>query len=96
VFPGLNSGQSGAVAELLVSADLLRRGYEVFRSVSQTASCDMVALRDGRCVRIESRMGRYRNDGTVTTPSAQRDAGRFDVMAVLTPDQEIHYFPADF
>lgn len=45
----------GAGHELKVAADLMYRGYYVFRSLSPQCPCDMVALggTDGRLLRIE-------------------------------------------
>lgn len=40
------SHNAGAIGELLVSADLLSRGYTVFRSVSPAAACDLIVLED--------------------------------------------------
>ena len=47
----------GAIAELLVCADLLDRGLEVFRSVSPTAKCDLICYDGQICTRIEVRKG---------------------------------------
>lgn len=49
----VGSGVSGAYAELIVSAELLRLGYWVFRNVTPHGPCDLIALRNGRTVRVE-------------------------------------------
>jgi hypothetical protein len=54
---GLTTGTTGAIGELAAGADLLRRGYEVFRALSPSCSCDLVAVRDGQILRIEVRTG---------------------------------------
>ena len=36
------TGDIGAMHEMMVATDLLRRGWEVFRSVSPSSSCDLV------------------------------------------------------
>jgi len=56
-YPGLSTGTIGAIGELMVSADLLMKGYEVFRSVSATCSCDLAILKNGKFLRIEVRSG---------------------------------------
>src|SRR5690242_10258699 len=43
----LSSGTAGTVGELFVTVDLLKRGYHVFRAVSPSCPCDLIALRDG-------------------------------------------------
>jgi hypothetical protein len=55
--PSLQSGTIGAMAELIVATDLLKRGYEVFRALSPAASCDLAVLKDGKLLRVEVRSG---------------------------------------
>lgn len=43
----------GAASELLACAALMKAGYHVYRSESPTAPFDLVAYRDGRCLRVE-------------------------------------------
>jgi hypothetical protein len=75
----LSTGAVGAIGELIVSADLLRYGYEVFRAVSQSCSTDLVALRNGRTMRVEVRTGRRTSTGI----SCGMKAFRSDVLAVV-------------
>lgn len=90
----LSSGTVGAVAELIVAADLLSLGYEVFRSVSQSCSCDLVALREGSWLRIEVRTGSRLKSGGLTFSFKPRDENRHDVMAVYVPgERSITYRP---
>lgn len=37
----------GALLELKVAIDLTKRGYEIFRPISPSASCDLLALEAG-------------------------------------------------
>ena len=56
---------TGAIGELRVCADLMERGYEVFRALSQSRhSCDLVAMRGAFMLRIEVRTGTRRPDST--------------------------------
>ena len=51
-----STSTKGAIQELRVAADLLRRGYHVFRSVSPSAHCDLVILgKDKTLKRVEVR-----------------------------------------
>lgn len=48
-------GDAGAYAELAVAMDLLIKKYHVFRAVSPHSSCDIVALKNDICYRVEVR-----------------------------------------
>jgi len=50
-------GRVGAVGELLVAADLMRRGHEVYRPVAADSTTDLLCLRRGstRVIRIQVR-----------------------------------------
>jgi hypothetical protein len=50
---GLSASTIGAISELAVCADLLSKGYDVFRSVSPGAQCDLIAQKDGNLIRVE-------------------------------------------
>jgi hypothetical protein len=87
----------GALSELIIASDLLRRHYEVFRSVSPSCSCDLIALRNGVSLRIEVRTGSviYGNGGH--TVRWTRDRFHADAFAVVVyePDgtTRIQYEP---
>lgn len=49
----INLGEKGAIGELIVSTDLLHRGFEVFRNLSPTGSADLIALKDRRTYTIQ-------------------------------------------
>src|SRR5262245_42807567 len=59
----LPSSTVGTLAELEVAVDLLRRGYEVFRALSPSCSCDLAVLREGRLLRVEVRTAYYSKAG---------------------------------
>ena len=52
-YPGINRTNAGAVSELLVCADLLKKGFEVFRSVSPVASCDLIVKKNNIIYDVE-------------------------------------------
>jgi hypothetical protein len=84
---------TGAISELRVAVDLLSKGYEVFRALSPSASCDLLALRNGKVLRVESRTSVYRRDGTRSAKKPlAKDAGRQDVFAWVLPDR-VQYEP---
>jgi hypothetical protein len=84
------SGSIGAIGEMRVCADLLSKGFEVFRSVSQSTSCDLVSLWKGKPRRIEVRTGRYGVGGRLAYPKG--DPSKSDIMAVVLHDK-IVYIP---
>lgn len=89
---GLNTGMKGAIGELVVCADLLSKGFEVYRAVSATSKSDLVIIpSSGQPVRVEVTTGTYRNDGSVSHTT--KAAAKFDLLAVYMPaDGTIHYF----
>lgn len=92
------SSTVGAVAELIVAADLLSRGFEVFSAVSPAASCDLAYLRPDGLRRIQVRTGNRRSvDGRVLFCRTDKDLGRQELYAVVlhsTP-REIIYLDCD-
>jgi len=90
----ISYGKTGAVSELLVCADLLRRGHEVFRSVSQDCSCDMVILSRDKFYRIEVRTGWILESGRIGFSHKKSDEGRYDIMAVVLRGRDIIYTPS--
>ena len=87
---GLPTGTVGAISELKVGADLLGKGFEVFRALSPSCSCDLAILRDGRLVRVEVTTGHRSSTGRVIHPSK---INRYDLLAVVLSDGTIHYDP---
>jgi len=81
----LPTGTVGAISELRVCAFLLSRGYEVFRSVSPSCSCDLAILKDGKLLRIEVRSGYRQENGRIIT-SRKHIA---DVLAIAIKDEVI-------
>lgn len=56
----LSHGTAGALAELIVATDLIKRGFELYRAMSQSSSCDLLALKNKKLYDFEVRTG-YRN-----------------------------------
>jgi hypothetical protein len=79
----------GAAAELRIAADLLDRGYFVFRSLTTQCPCDLIAWRPGHpCLRIEVKQTRSRQRGVHRNLSRGND---FDILAVLVEGQPPEY-----
>lgn len=92
--PTISSGTRGAISELVVCADLMSRGFEVFRALSPHTSCDLAVLLGGRLVRVEVRTGTRGLDGTLHYPTKGSDKGRQDLWAIVDKrTHQIEYSP---
>lgn len=82
----------GTVSELLTCAYLLKMGYSVFRSVSPSCSCDLIAIRDAEMLRVEVTTGYQRTDGKIQHCKAKQ-VKKFDLLCVaVRPDWRIFVF----
>lgn len=88
----LNSGKVGAVGELIAAADLLNRGFDVYRAVSQSSGCDLIAVRGTQCLRIEVRVGQILRNGKVEYRKRDSEAHKLDHYAVVLPGG-VSYYP---
>jgi hypothetical protein len=87
----LCSGRIGAMNELIAAADLISKGYEVFRSVSPASSCDLIILKEGRTQLVKVRTGqRHSRTGKIRLMHPKH---RADILAVVIA-KEVFYFPA--
>jgi hypothetical protein len=83
----------GTIGELLTACDLLKKGYEVFKSVSHQCSCDLIASKDGKLLRIEVKTGilNPRNGGRSKPNGGNR---KFDILATVYSDG-VRYSPIE-
>lgn len=90
-FPNVtNYVDKGAMTELAVCVDLLAKGYDVYRSVSPSALCDLIAVMGKRTIRIEVKTGKYLDSGSYSHTDTKNN--QFDILAVYLPDR-IAYEP---
>jgi len=85
----------GALGEMAVMMDLMSKGWEVFRPISLTTSCDLIAIKGPETLRFEVKSAtvvgisnpRFRCD-------LRRNLGKFDVAAIVVfSEGTIHYIP---
>lgn len=90
---GLCAGDVGTVGELIVSADLIMHGWQVFRAISPAATCDIVAMKGDQVIRVEVKKAQRlkRDPSLVNHGRALR--GRYDVLALWFSDLTINYSP---
>lgn len=90
----VTAASRGAVAELLVAADLQARGFDVFMPVSPIAACDMVAITsEGLILRVQVKKAATSETGRIRC-DVRKDIGRFDLLAVLVDNARIDYIKA--
>lgn len=90
---GIGTASVGAIAEYMVCIDLLKKGFDVFKSISPASNCDILALKEGRVLKLEVRTARYykmSNGGIKLSYPLQRLEGKFLVL-VTHSDGKIHY-----
>lgn len=85
------AGTLGAVHELVICIDLLKKGYEVFRSVSPACSCDLAIIFEGKLFRVEVTTGSYNCSGNITYP--KKNKNKFDILAICFKNGNIIYKP---
>ena len=82
----------GAVSELYVIIDLTERGYEVFKSINPSCSCDIAILKNKSLLRVEVTTGRFSPNGSLMYP--KHNQTNYDILAIVLPSHEIRYNPA--
>ena len=85
-----NKSNVGAASELKVGADLIMRGYHVFRSQSPTAPCDFLIMnKEGLILRVEVRTGHLSKvNGNILV----NEHGDYDVLAIVIKNTgDVHY-----
>ena len=94
--PGVSASTVGAISEMACSVELMNKGYAVFRALSPSCICDLIAVKGDRMLRVEVRTGYQGSKGTVTFPLNGKDKGRQDVFAVyVRSNKTFHYFDFD-
>lgn len=89
----LPSATVGAIHELVVAIDLMRKGYHVFRALSPACECDLAILHGGKILRIEvTTTYESPRTGKLMIPQGKtKHKHRFDVLALVLHDGRIIY-----
>jgi len=88
----IGRGNSGAYSELIVAATLIKFGYYVFRNVGPNGPCDLIALKDNRCLRIEVKT-EVPCSKQIPTHKGYELGQDYDVMAVTHFDGGVSFYP---
>lgn len=85
---------TGSIAEMIVAADLLSRGFEVCKPIDQFASFDLLYMDDLRAVRVEVKVAEFDSRG-IPNCDLTRNLEKFDVLAIVDKTGAVHYRPAE-
>lgn len=80
----------GAISELRTAADLLERGFSVFRSESPSCPCDLVLLDSGEAFTlyaIEVKSATLLPGGGLAKPTVSQPV---DLLAIVLPDRVVY------
>lgn len=79
------------MCELIAAADIIARGHHVFRSMTPTGPCDLIALVHGKAIRIEVRSANETRNGSIRGNC--ETVHEVDVFAFVLPDHRVVYDP---
>lgn len=81
----LTSATIGSIAELAVSVDLLKKGFAVFKALSPSCYCDVIAVKKDMELKLEVRTGYRLLNGDLTFPMklSKYDLGNISGFAVM-------------
>lgn len=80
------TGTVGAITEIEICADLMRKGYAIFRAMSPACFCDVIAIKDNKIFRLECRTGYYNQNNSPAFASTIH--GEIDYFAVYIPSHK--------
>lgn len=93
----LSKNSLGALSELRACADLVDKGWNVYRAVTPDNEADLVISKGSVMKRIEVRTGSYSQaTGALQYPRRPVDAQRSDHYAIVASTEkgfDIHYIP---
>lgn len=77
----INTGTLGAISELSVCADLMKKGYLLFKSISPSSPYDLVVDIKGVLHKLEVKTGSIRSNGSLSY--YVRPEAIYDILAVV-------------
>lgn len=92
ILNGIATATVGAISELLVSVELMKRGFHVYRALSNSSYADIIAIKDGKINEIEVRTGYYYKTKTgekVTYPNS--NIGCKLLIVITHCDNKVHF-----
>ena len=86
---GLKSGETGQINEMLVTINLIKRGYKVFVPFDTTCSFDLLAYKEGNYKKVQVKTGTY-NYNNSKLPVVLKNSD-YDILAVVYQLSDIDY-----
>ena len=83
---------AGKISELLVAADLMARGWQVFFPVYSNKGHDIVAIKNDKIITVEVRSGSKSKTGLVSCYKRPEDHS--DHYGIVATGEPVHYEPA--
>jgi len=87
----LGKGDIGTITELLVCADLVRMGHDIYRAVNHSSPADLIVFANGRAYRVEVKSAQMKGNCVASGIGAVE---KYDILARVLPDGKIFYLPA--
>lgn len=85
------NGTIGAMSEMLASIDLFSKGFVVFRALSPSCFCDLIAIKENIIYKVEVRTG-FRNKSTNKLQFPKTISPQANIFAVFNrTDNKIVY-----
>jgi len=95
----LPTGTTGAISEMAICADLMYKGYAVFRATSPSCFADVVAIKGVDVFKIECRTGHKRTSDNKIMFSKIincKNNNSINLFAVYIPNiSKVHYFDSN-
>lgn len=90
---GIPTATVGVMAELLACADLMKKGFELYRAVSPSSYSDLIAIKDSITYPIEVRTGYYKTkEGRQSETHCPIHKIIGKVLIIITHcDNKVHY-----
>ena len=77
----ISSATVGAISEMEVSSDLMKKGFAVFRALSPSCFCDLIACKNGYILRIEVTTG-YQAENNRLSHAKKHNIDKLDIIAI--------------
>ena len=88
----VNPSVAGKISELLVAADLMARGWQVFFPVYSNKGHDIVAIKNDKIITVEVRSGSKSKTGVISC--FKRPEDHSDYYGIVVTGEPVHYEPA--
>ena len=86
-----STGTTGAIHELVVCVELMKKGFHVFRALSPSCPCDVLCMTNTKTLRIEITTGTRGKLGGESFPK-KSDRYLYDYLAVVFHDGSISWY----